>query len=357
MTNVMLDIVVGTGGVGKTTLASALAIKEASKGQRVLLITIDPAKRLMDALGIEKHGKTPTNVDIGTENKGELFAYMPDLRSEWLLFIKDAMPAKDREMVETNPFFSYLVDGLPGSLEIICCHLLFRFINAGQFDRIVLDTPPSSQALTFFDVPQKINQVLLHPLFKKLTGKKGRFILNVTKRFALFGTNIWEKTVENIIGTHFLSMMIQFAFALESLYEPLIERATMMTELLTAKECSFFLVTKLQKRSLDEALMLKHELVDERGLALKRIIINQVLPNDVERLFFEREKVLSKDDASFLDSLLNRRKARFKGEAALATSFKKQIKSSPCLQIEEVPKRMSRKEMLSIIVGQIPESL
>jgi anion-transporting ArsA/GET3 family ATPase len=276
-------LVVGTGGVGKTTTASVLAISHSLQGKKTLVITIDPARRLMDALGIKSMKPHLNPMKVDTEalglgpSKGELYAFMPDLRREWLSFLTSSMPKDQHKAVRENPFFDYVADGMPGSLEIICSHILFRFINNSDFDVVVLDTPPASQSITFFDVPRKIEAVLLHPLFRKLTsGRGGKAFMGITRKLAFFSSSILENSIERLVGSHFLSELINFALAVESLYEPMIIRTRAMAAMLTDETTILYLVARPTGASVKDSVHLKQAL-QERGIVIDRLIINQVL--------------------------------------------------------------------------------
>ena len=151
-----LTVSVGGGGVGKTTTSAALALAMARAGRRTLVITVDPARRLADALGAEV-GQRAVPVDFGTESKGMLFARMPDPRAslddfvEWLF----EEPAR-REHVRNNPAYRELGDSLAGVHELVTIGLLQHEVDSGLYDEVVLDTAPSRHALAFLTYPSRL---------------------------------------------------------------------------------------------------------------------------------------------------------------------------------------------------------
>ncbi|HXW53040.1 MAG TPA: ArsA-related P-loop ATPase, partial [Myxococcota bacterium] len=207
MTETKIIICVGSGGVGKTTIASILGLHHALKGQKTLVITVDPARRLLDALDIAERGHMPKAIDIKRLTKrepkkgGALFALMPDLAHEWLDFLKASVSReKIRHEISSNHFYRYMADGLPGGLEIICSHILFRLWDASAFDTIILDTPPSSHSLTFFAVPERIVRVLEQSVFRTLVQKRASILLKLAKKLAFFSGGLLQKTLERIVG-------------------------------------------------------------------------------------------------------------------------------------------------------------
>ncbi|MCA9508815.1 MAG: AAA family ATPase [Myxococcales bacterium] len=197
-------ICVGTGGVGKTTVSAMLGLDCALKAQKTLIVTIDPAKRLLDALGLKKNSSSPEKVDVKkifpSDSTGELYAFMPNLKQEWADFLSSSTKtSKTIHEISKNPFYQYMIDGLPGSSEIICAHTIHRLVRDGDYDVIILDTPPASNSVSFFDVPKKLIRVLEHRVFKFLMGQgKGAFSA-ITRKFAFFSGEILEKTFEKII--------------------------------------------------------------------------------------------------------------------------------------------------------------
>lgn len=273
-----VDICVGAGGVGKTTVASVLGLHYALKGEKVLVITIDPARRLLDALGLERPGFNPKKVDlsIANQNGGSLFALMPDLKHEWMDFLNSSIKKSEvRHEISSNPFYQYMAEGLPGAFEIICSHVLFRLMESDKFDRIILDTPPSSHSLSFFDVPKKISSVLEQGIFRALMKKRGSILLKLTKKLAFFSGGLMEKTLERLMGSHFLSEVIDFALTIDSLYEPMLKRALAMDELLKSKNTTYTLVLRPTTTSVSDSIHL-HESLEKRGVKINKAVINQV---------------------------------------------------------------------------------
>jgi anion-transporting ArsA/GET3 family ATPase len=291
-----VDICIGAGGVGKTTVASVLGLYYASLGEKTLVITVDPAKRLLDALGIASSSLV-TKVDLSfltlKNLNGELYALMPDLKQEWMDFLKNSIKKSQvRHEISSNHFYQYLVDGLPGAFEIICSHLLFRLIELGEYDRIILDTPPSSHGLAFFDVPEKILGVLEQGIFRALMNKRNSILLKLTKKLAFFSGGLMEKTIERLIGTHFLSEVIDFALSIDSLYEPLLKRAMAMKELLKNKKTRYFLVLRPTTASIADGIYLNSAL-KSRGINIHQVILNQVKKEeDLKTLALERKAMV-----------------------------------------------------------------
>ena len=280
-----VTICVGAGGVGKTTVSSIIALERALLGRRVLLITLDPARRLMDALSLEEACHEPVKVDIdrltarAPKENGELFALMPDLKSEWMDFLEDSIHRSDvRHEITSNHFYRYMVEGLPGAFEIICSHIMFRLMKDGRYDDIILDTPPSSHSISFFEVPKKISRVLNQSLFNRLIKSRKSMLFKVTKRIAFLSGGILEKTLERIIGSHFLSELIDFALTIDALYEPLLERTTAMEELLKSQKTRYVLISRPTFASVNDCISVAQAL-KEQGVGFDELIINQVMPH------------------------------------------------------------------------------
>jgi anion-transporting ArsA/GET3 family ATPase len=324
-------ICVGSGGVGKTTVASVLGLHHALLGKRTLVITLDPAKRLMDALSLKGKGEKPTKVDIkkltgrSVPRGGALMALMPDLKKEWLDFLQASIERDAvRHKIVTNHFYQYMAEGLPGSLEIICSHILFRLMETGEFDLIILDTPPSSHSLAFFDVPNKVSAVLEEPVFQKLMSKRTSFLLKLTKNLAFFSGGIIEKTFERLIGSHFLSELIDFALTIDGLYAPMLERTKAMERLLKSSDTSYVLVVRPTTASVNDSAELKQSL-STRGITIGQVVINQVMPIISQATLEQELSTLSPHHQALLERtlLVYRNMARF--EAQLLADAKQQL--------------------------------
>ncbi len=276
-------ITVGSGGVGKTTCASALGLYFAKLGQRVLVITVDPARRLLDAMAVSgqfdepRRVHMPTLSEASTNKAGELFVFMPNLKKEWADFLESAIENTDvRRKIKANPFYQYMAEGMPGAFEIICSHVLFRLTKSGHYDKIILDTPPTSHSVSFFDVPKKISRVLEQGVFRALMSRRNSMFLSFTKKLAWFSGGILESTVERLIGSHFLSELIDFAVTIDELYEPMLRRVRAMDDLLKDQATKYALVVRPTHASIKDSAYLKQAL-SSRGIRIDQIIINQVI--------------------------------------------------------------------------------
>lgn len=177
-------ICAGSGGVGKTTTAAAVALGMAVEGLKVCVLTIDPAKRLADSLGLEELGNEATRVDPellranGVECRGELWAMMLDAKQTFdQLVARHAEDAEARERVLGNSIYQQISSALAGSQEYMAMEKLFELHTEGRFDLLVLDTPPSRNALDFLDAPERLTQFIEGrslQLFIKPTGLAAR---------------------------------------------------------------------------------------------------------------------------------------------------------------------------------------
>lgn len=276
-------ITIGAGGVGKTTAASAIGLYLALHGYRTLVITVDPAQRLADALSLHEKSTEPKRVDVSLLTKktckkgGELFAFMPDLKKEWADFLASSIDRVDtRHEIASNHFYQYMVGGLPGAFEIICSHVLFRLMNSNHYDKIILDTPPSSHSVSFFDVPHKISRVLEQGIFRALMKKRHAMLLKITKKLAFFSGGVLEKTLERLIGSHFFSELIDFALTIDALYEPLLHRVKAMDNLLKSNATKYLLVLRPTLASINDGINLKSSL-KRRGIRIDQVVLNQVM--------------------------------------------------------------------------------
>ena len=158
----------GSGGVGKTTTAAVLALEAARAGRRAVVVTIDPAKRLADALGLEGLTGTPSRIE--GDWPGELWALMLDTKSTFDdLVVENASSPEQGERILTNRFYRNISGALSGTQEYMAMEKLYELNQRTEFDLVVVDTPPTRNALDFIDAPRRLTRFLDHRLFRMIT--------------------------------------------------------------------------------------------------------------------------------------------------------------------------------------------
>ncbi len=241
-------VTVGTGGVGKTTVGAAIGLEAARRGRRVLVLTIDPARRLADALGADELDHEPRRLphlqpgERGGVAGGSLDAMMLDTKRTFDELVTRLSPdAESRERIFANPIYRNLTDALAGSREYSAMAKLHQLHRDGDYDLIVLDTPPASHALDFFDTPRRLTgfldsgflKVLLHPA--AAVGRTGF-------RLFRFGSELVLRALERITGMEFLSAMSEFLLAFEAMLDGFTKQGREVERLLRDSSCGFVLV-------------------------------------------------------------------------------------------------------------------
>lgn len=248
VTDRRIVVCVGTGGVGKTTIAAAIALEAARRGRRSLVLTIDPARRLADALGVESLGNEPREVAgdrreaLGIPEDGQLSAMMLDMKRTFDdLVHRFADGPEAVERILENRIYQHVSDALAGSAEYAAMEKVYEMCQSGAYDLIVVDTPPSQHALDFLEAPERLLefldsrlvQVLLHPAFAA-----GRFGFRLFQRTTQRVLQIFER----VSGVSFLEDISEFLLAFEGMSEGFRERATRVRTLLMGADSAFVLV-------------------------------------------------------------------------------------------------------------------
>ena len=273
-----LLVCVGSGGVGKTTLAAAIGLSEARAGRKVLVCTIDPAKRLANSLGITALDNSERQIDlaaVGLAGTGQLFAMMLDLRRSWdELIDRTAKSPARRDRIYANPFYQQLSSALAGSQEYAAVAKLAELAQERDYDLIVLDTPPTVQALDFLDAPTRIldfldngaARFLLTPAL--LAGKVGFHVFSL-------GSGFLVKGLSRFTGLEMLQQLADFMLQLSGMYDTFKAKAQEVKRLLASPETGFLLVTAPSSGTIDEALTFA-EILRSAELPLRAVIANRV---------------------------------------------------------------------------------
>gem|GEM_PF-601316 len=272
---------VGSGGVGKTTTAAALALKFAVEGKRALVLTIDPARRLANSLGLQSLGNRETRIDpslfkaAGLEPRGEMWAMMLDLKLTWdeLVTRQAPDPARAQKILD-NKLYQTLSTAMAGSLEYMAMEKVYEVANSGRFDVVVLDTPPTSNALDFLHASDRMLDVLNNNAMKILLGpalKAGKIGL----KFLALPTSIVLATLARFTGTDFLRDLAGFMTAFEGMYDGFKDRAGNVKKLLKSREAAFLLVTSPNPLTIQEALFF-HNALKGDGIATAAVVVNRV---------------------------------------------------------------------------------
>ncbi|HXW33270.1 MAG TPA: ArsA-related P-loop ATPase [Acidimicrobiales bacterium] len=268
----------GPGGVGKTTTAAASAVMAAARiGGKVLVLTVDPARRLADALGLsgignrERMVSRETFLDAGVNPRGELWAAMLDTKASWDALIRRHAPdAKTRDQILANPLYRNVSGRFIQSHDYIAMERLFEIHSEGDYDLIVVDTPPTRNALDFLDAPARMADFFSSRLLKWLIVPYRSRLVNVASR-------PFYQVADRILGTQFLADISEFFILFHTMYDGFVERAEAVQRLLADRRTSFVVVSTLEGVPLREAEFFAQALVD-RGLHLGAIVLNKVLP-------------------------------------------------------------------------------
>jgi anion-transporting ArsA/GET3 family ATPase len=270
-------ICAGSGGVGKTTTSAAIAAGMAARGLKVCVLTIDPAKRLADSLGLKELGNEAEQVDPalfeqhGVEIKGELWAMMLDAKATFdELVARQAPDEEARDRVLGNRIYQQISSALAGSQEYMAMEKLFELHSEGQFDLLVLDTPPTRNALDFLDAPKRLTQFIEGRslrVFMKPTG----FAAKVAGRGASVALSVFKR----IVGFDLLADLAEFFNAFSGMVDGFQARAKRVNSLLADPHTCFLVVCGPQGEPVDEAVYFHRKLVEAK-LPFGGVIVNKV---------------------------------------------------------------------------------
>ncbi|MDQ6698485.1 MAG: AAA family ATPase [Actinomycetota bacterium] len=273
----------GSGGVGKTTTAAALAAMAAiNLGGKVLVLTVDPAKRLANALGLEQFGNTETRVpneafaSSGIEPRGELWAAMLDTKQSWDDLVRRHAPDKRTlDAILANSLYQNISGRFIQSHDYIAMERLYEIHTAGTYDLIVVDTPPTRNAIDFLTAPDRMAEFFSSRLLRWLTaGSSSRIMTMASKPF--------YTVADRILGSQFLGDIAEFFGLFQKMAPGFVERAKAVTRTLEDRRTTFIVVSTLESAPLHEAEFFIDAL-HERRLHLGALVLNKVLPTYLRR--------------------------------------------------------------------------
>ncbi len=268
----------GSGGVGKTTIAAAAATMAAvHHGGRVLVLTVDPARRLADALGLATLGNTETRISpetfaqAGMASRGELWAAMLDTKQSWDALVRRHAPdLHTAQQILENPLYQNVAGRFVQSHDYIAMERLYEIHSEGTYDLIVVDTPPSRNALDFLDAPERMAEFFSSRLLRWLT-------VPYRSRLATVASRPFYQAADRILGSQFLQDVAEFFLLFQTMHDGFVSRAEAVTRLLHDKRTTFLVVSTLEAAPVREAEAFVGALSD-RGLHLGAVVLNKVLP-------------------------------------------------------------------------------
>lgn len=274
-------ICVGSGGVGKTTTSAALAAYAARQGKTVLCLTIDPAKRLANSLGLSEMKTEEQEVpqDLfalhGLELRGRLFAMMLDTKRTFDELVRRHAPTPEaRDRIFQNRIYQFVSSSLAGTREYMAMEKLHGARAEGRWDLIVLDTPPTSNALDFLEAPERIASLIDSPAlewFVRAMEGGGRFSFDLLQR----GAAVVLKGFSKLTGAAFLEQIAEFVSSLNALFGGFRDRARRVAEDMRAPDVAFVIVTSPSRTAMREAVFF-HEKLTASGITPKALIVNNV---------------------------------------------------------------------------------
>ena len=276
-------VVCGSGGTGKTTVAAALGVQAAVQlGGRVLVLTVDPARRLATSLGLGPLGNTAVQVpasaftEVGVECRGELWVAMLDTKAGWDELIRRHAPdAELRDQVLANPLYRNITGRFVTSHDYIAMEQLHDLHASGQYDLVIIDTPPSRNALDLLDAPGRMKEFFGGRLLKWLTVPyRSRLFAAASKPFT--------QIADRVLGSRFLQDIADFFILFQTMESGFVARAGEVERLLVDDRTTFIVVSTLEAAPAREARFLADEL-HRRKMPLGALVLNRTMPVSVRR--------------------------------------------------------------------------
>jgi anion-transporting ArsA/GET3 family ATPase len=268
----------GSGGVGKTTTAAALAAMAAARqGGKVLVLTVDPARRLADALGVQALGNDARRVPAeafaaaGHPARGELWAAMLDTKQSWDdLVVQHAPDRRTARRILDNKLYENIAGRFVQSHEYIAMERLYEIHSAGSYDLIVVDTPPTRNALDFLEAPERMAEFFSSRFLRVLTAP-------ARSRVVSFASKPFFTVADRVLGSQFLEDIAEFFSLFQTMAPGFVDRARAVSRLLRDHRTTYVVVTTLEAAPLHEAEVFVDAL-GSRGFHLGAVVLNRVLP-------------------------------------------------------------------------------
>ncbi|MFJ1897327.1 ArsA family ATPase [Streptomyces sp. NPDC088115] len=281
--DIRIIVCCGSGGVGKTTTAAALGVRAAERGRKVVVLTIDPARRLAQSMGIDSLDNVPRRVKgIETRGSGELHAMMLDMKRTFDEIVEAHADGERARAILENPFYQSLSAGFAGTQEYMAMEKLGQLRAREEWDLIVVDTPPSRSALDFLDAPKRLGSFLDGKFIKllmapaKMGGRAGMKFLNV-------GMSMMTGTLGKLLGGQFLRDVQTFVAAMDTMFGGFRTRADATFKLLQAPGTAFLVVATPERDALREAAYFVERLAAE-DMPLAGLVLNRVHDSEAARL-------------------------------------------------------------------------
>ncbi|NUR84808.1 MAG: ArsA family ATPase [Nonomuraea sp.] len=282
----------GSGGVGKTTTAAALALRAAERGRRTVVLTVDPARRLAQSMGLTELDNTPRLV-MESENCGQLFAMMLDMKRTFDEIIEaHSDPARAKQILST-PFYQSLSSSFAGTQEYMAMEKLGQLRRSDEWDLIIVDTPPSRSALDFLDAPERLGRFLDGRFIRLLTapakagGRSAFKLLNV-------GFSFVAGAMTKLLGAQVIKDLQTFVSALDAVWGGFRQRAEMTYKLLQAPGTAFVVVAVPERDAMREASYFVERLAEER-MPLAGLVVNRVHLSPAAKLSAARSAAAAED--------------------------------------------------------------
>ena len=265
----------GSGGVGKTTTAAALALRAAERGRRVVVLTIDPARRLAQSMGLTELDNVPRPVaGIGADSDGELHAMMLDMKRTFDEIVLEHASGDKAAQILDNPFYQSLSSSFSGTQEYMAMEKLGQLRATDEWDLVVVDTPPSRSALDFLDAPKRLGNFLDGRFIRILMAPVKAGSRTYMKALS-FGVSTVTNVMMRVLGAGFLRDVQTFVAALDTMFGGFRERADSTYELLKAPGTAFLVVAAPEPDALREASYFVDRLSTE-GMPLAGLVLNRV---------------------------------------------------------------------------------
>ncbi|MFG2557677.1 ArsA family ATPase [Streptomyces sp. NPDC048496] len=330
--DIRIIVCCGSGGVGKTTTAAALGVRAAERGRKVVVLTIDPARRLAQSMGILSLDNVPRRVpgiECSVEGGGELHAMMLDMKRTFDEIVEAHAEGDRARAILENPFYQSLSAGFAGTQEYMAMEKLGQLRARNEWDLIVVDTPPSRSALDFLDAPKRLGSFLDGTFIKllmapaKMGGRAGMKFLNV-------GMSMMTGTLGKLLGGQFLRDVQTFVAAMDTMFGGFRTRADATYRLLQAPGTAFLVVATPERDALREAAYFVERLAAE-DMPLAGLVLNRVHGSDAARLSAERALAAAEnlDDIGIVDQTTGKAGLRDPADSAVTSPEDPESPPSP----------------------------